>query len=369
MPSVRTHLKDHFIPHHGNGHHPHVLKHRVLVGYSALLLLVKAIGLTASIVLPSMGASASTITTDRIIALTNAARQNLSLPVLAVNARLAAAARAKAEDMAINQYFAHTSPAGVTPWNWIKSAGYAYRTSAENLAVHFSEAEDVQAGWMQSAGHKKNIIDPRFTEIGVGIATADFEGAASTFVVEMFGQPKTIDTPAAVAEEVPALEAPPATVTPVANGYKVELTASKATYVSAQLGNTAVPLTKDPVKPSTWAGTVPAPVTTQPQPITVSIQDETGKTESSVAAIVAPEAHLDQVFNMPYDTTLDPKIVGDLSLDGLQQLIRIMFILFILFLTTSLVIAIGYRLQLRNAPAMAHTAVVLALAVFLYAVS
>jgi hypothetical protein len=369
MARVRRHLRDHFIPHHGNGHHPHVLRHHVLVGYSALLVLVKAIGLTAAVILPSLQASASAITADRIIALTNATRQGIGLPTLKANEQLMQAARAKAEDMAVNQYFAHTSPAGLTPWHWIKSYGYKYKTSAENLAVHFNEAEDVQNGWMQSPSHHQNIIDPRFSEIGVGIATADFEGAASTFVVEMFGQPKAAVTPPVVTQTQDAPQDVPATVTPTKEGYNVELTSTNAARVTAKLGTTDVPLKKDPAKPSTWVGTVPAQPVAKPTPVVVTVEDTEGHEDKSIVAVVAPQAHLEQAFNASYDTNAEPKVLGSLNMPQLVQLTRLFFIMFIIFLVTALTIAFGYRLHLRNAPAMAHTAIVLALAVFLYALS
>src|SRR3989338_5912161 len=183
------HAKDHFIPHRGNNHHPHILRHRVLLGYSVILILLKVISIIGPIALPSSSLYSSAITAENIIDLTNQTRKNLNLPELKESSYLTKAAAAKAADMLKNQYFAHTSPSGVTPWDWVRGAGYDYRYGGENLAVHFEEAEDVEAGWLASASHRANIVNQNYTEIGVGVANGFFEGAPTTFVVQMFGAP------------------------------------------------------------------------------------------------------------------------------------------------------------------------------------
>src|SRR3989338_8735260 len=193
------HAKDHFIPHRGNNHHPHILRHRVLLGYSVILILLKVISIIGPIALPSSSLYSSAITAENIIDLTNQTRKNLNLPELKESSYLAKAAAAKATDMLKNQYFAHTSPAGVTPWDWIKKFGYKYRYSGENLAVHFQEAEDVEAGWLASASHRANIVNSNYTDIGVGVVNGFFEGAPTTFVVQMFGAPADGKAPVAVA--------------------------------------------------------------------------------------------------------------------------------------------------------------------------
>ena len=96
--------------------------------------------------------------------------------------------------MLANQYFAHTSPAGVTPWSWFAKNGYSYKYAGENLAVYFTSAEDVYSGWLASPTHKANIIDPRYTEIGVGVAQGEYQGYPAIFVVQHFGYPKNAGT-------------------------------------------------------------------------------------------------------------------------------------------------------------------------------
>lgn len=183
------HAKDHFVPHGGNKHHPYVLRHHVIFGYALIAVLIKAVIITGSIAYPETNLEATSINPTSILELTNQARASANLPILKMNTLLNSAAQAKARDMLENQYFAHTSPAGLTPWYWIKRSGYQYIKSAENLAVHYSQAEDVQAAWMTSLGHRSHILNPEYTESGVGIAEGTFEKSPSIFVVQYFGRP------------------------------------------------------------------------------------------------------------------------------------------------------------------------------------
>jgi hypothetical protein len=108
---------------------------------------------------------------------------------LKVNPVLERAAQLKADDMAAKGYFAHNSPEGLTPWHWFKAAGYNFVYAGENLAVRFYDSVDVVRAWMDSPGHRANILNSHFTEIGIGIAEGTFEGRPTVFVVQMFGSP------------------------------------------------------------------------------------------------------------------------------------------------------------------------------------
>ena len=97
-----------------------------------------------------------------IVDLTNSERKSTALNSLSRNATLDAAAQMKAEDMAQNGYFAHYSPEGVSPWYWIQQAGYAYEEAGENLAVHFTDSDEVVKAWMESIGHRENILNKNY---------------------------------------------------------------------------------------------------------------------------------------------------------------------------------------------------------------
>ena len=92
---------------------------------------------------------------------TNAERARHGLRALTVDQRLAAAAQAHSADMVRRGFFAHESPDGRQVWDRAVAAGYAYRKVAENIAAGQRTAEEVVRGWMDSPGHRANILDAR----------------------------------------------------------------------------------------------------------------------------------------------------------------------------------------------------------------
>jgi len=187
--SFILHLHDHIIPHHRNNYHPHILGHRSLALLSGLLVAVKIFSLSVLSLGPVLPAYSSAITVENIISLTNQSRQEYSLSTLSENSVLNLAAQAKADDMLKNGYFSHNSPDGKTPWDFIVNSGYSYLMAGENLAVNFTEAENVETAWMNSPGHKANIVNKNFEEIGIGVAQGEYQGHSAIFVVQMFGTP------------------------------------------------------------------------------------------------------------------------------------------------------------------------------------
>lgn len=131
----------------------------------------------------------SVLNTENIVSLTNELRKAVGIKELKVNTKLELAAQKKAEDMMKSQYFSHTSPSGKVAWNFMNDAGYAYLFAGENLAMNFNSAEEVTAGWLASVTHKENILNDKYTQIGIGVTTGEFLGVNSTIVVQMFGKP------------------------------------------------------------------------------------------------------------------------------------------------------------------------------------
>jgi hypothetical protein len=125
---------------------------------------------------------------------TNKEREGQKLPPLVRNTVLDKAAQLKADDMAKNGYFAHYSPAGVSPWHWFNEAGYSYVHAGENLAVHFTDSKEVVEAWMLSPTHRANIVNQNYREIGVGTARGTYEGYDTVFVVQLFGTPGQVAT-------------------------------------------------------------------------------------------------------------------------------------------------------------------------------
>jgi uncharacterized protein YkwD len=134
--------------------------------------------------------SLSAIYAGVLVNLTNQNRAAANVAELAVNPLLEKAAQMKADDMAAKGYFAHNTPDGKTPWYWIDQAGYKYVYAGENLAVNFENSEDVETAWMNSRGHFLNIMNPKYTEIGIATSTGTYKGRTAIFVVQMFGKPQ-----------------------------------------------------------------------------------------------------------------------------------------------------------------------------------
>lgn len=140
----------------------------------------------------------STVLPAVVVKLTNEERASNNAGPLQRSAVLDAAAKLKAEDMAKNEYFAHFSPTGVSPWHWFDQAGYVYAHAGENLAIHFTDSSEVVDAWMNSPTHRQNIVNGLYTEIGVGTAKGKFDGYDTVYVVQLFGTPGVVPMKAPV---------------------------------------------------------------------------------------------------------------------------------------------------------------------------
>jgi len=113
------------------------------------------------------GATPDTSVTAEVVRLTNLERATAGCAALHVDQRLTAAAQGHSADMATRNYFAHDTPEGKTPWDRAKAAGYA-DPSAENIAMGYRTPADVVTGWMNSPGHRANILNCASHAIGIG---------------------------------------------------------------------------------------------------------------------------------------------------------------------------------------------------------
>ncbi|MEV6166795.1 CAP domain-containing protein [Streptomyces sp. NPDC051954] len=123
-------------------------------------------------------------TATDVVDLTNRERARAGLPPLAVDPILTTAAQAHSADMIARAFYAHTSPDGSQPWDRAAAAGSTRRSIGENIACGQRSAAEVVEGWMNSPGHRANILKPTFTHIGVGFAGG---GAAGTYWTQLFG--------------------------------------------------------------------------------------------------------------------------------------------------------------------------------------
>lgn len=178
------------LPREDNNFKPLALRGKPLALVSTFLIAIK-IATAGLIALTPATADLSTITVNRIVQLTNEERKQEGLNELSISSKLAQAAKLKGEDMLANDYFAHISPSGVTPWFWMAKTGYAYEVAGENLAIDFTEAEDVVAAWMASPSHHDNMLRADYLETGVAVVSGEFQGGTSIVVVHMFGKPQS----------------------------------------------------------------------------------------------------------------------------------------------------------------------------------
>lgn len=138
---------------------------------------------TALWAVPLTPAGLARTVTD-VVDRTNRERARAGLPPLAVDSLLVTAAQAHSADMVARDFYSHTAPDGSRPWDRATAAGSACRTIGENIACGQRSAAEVVEGWMNSPGHRANILEPGFTHIGVGFAGG---GRAGTYWTQLFG--------------------------------------------------------------------------------------------------------------------------------------------------------------------------------------
>lgn len=125
-----------------------------------------------------------------VITLTNEERAKAGLPKLLKNAELTRAAEAKVDDMFAKQYFEHESPDGKGPSDLATASGYEYILVGENLAFgNFTDDAALVLGWMNSPGHRENILNSKYQEIGVSVKQGIFQGKKTWLAVQEFGTP------------------------------------------------------------------------------------------------------------------------------------------------------------------------------------
>ncbi|WP_345241657.1 CAP domain-containing protein [Pontibacillus salipaludis] len=121
----------------------------------------------------------------KVVELTNKERKKQGLPALKADAELRGVAQKKSEDMVKNDYFSHNSPRYGSPFEMMQNFGIDYKTAAENIAAGQQTPEKVVQQWMNSSGHRKNILNKNVTHIGIGIAEG---GEMGIYWTQMFIQ-------------------------------------------------------------------------------------------------------------------------------------------------------------------------------------
>ncbi len=184
-------IKHLFIPNLHNSFHPHILRTPALATVAATLLFTQIV-LNIMWQSPSIFGMHISIASEELVELTNQVRTDKGVGELRTSPRLQRAAQAKADDMIARDYWSHYAPDGESPWSFIEHEGYHYRFAGENLAKSFQTNQGVIQGWMQSPDHRDNLLDDRFSEIGIATASGRLEGEDTTVVVAMYALPQTV---------------------------------------------------------------------------------------------------------------------------------------------------------------------------------
>jgi hypothetical protein len=186
---------------------------------------------------------------------TNEERVSTGLGNLTLNAKLNQAAQAKAEDMAARDYWSHNTPEGSPPWIFFTNAGYSYQTAGENLAYGFDTSTNAVVGWMNSPGHKANILNNSYTEVGFGIANAsNYQGTGpETIVVAMYASPQVASASSGGSQpaQSAAKPTPAPTPAPAAETPAQETPAPTPTATNEEANTTPVVQKPDQKQPTT----------------------------------------------------------------------------------------------------------------------
>ena len=190
-----------FIPQSGNNYRASLLQPGFLGLFIAIYLLNQSILKSITIIKPGILGYSSEITVEKVLQQTNQQRQKDNLPPLLFNSALSESARLKAEDMFANDYWAHNSPEGSSPWDFIKSTDYQYSVAGENLAKDFYDTPSMVKAWMHSPTHRDNIVHLKYKETGIAVVNGVLGGIKTTLVVQHFGTPLVATTGQPTAEE------------------------------------------------------------------------------------------------------------------------------------------------------------------------
>lgn len=186
-------FRDYFIPNDNNDNRPKILRPKQLTIIAIFLLFLKVSLIGYIFLVYQEKAEMSANLANQVFTLTNESRIANGVEPLNYNSYLNQAAQLKAEDMLINNYFSHTSPDGRKPWNFVNRNLYPYLLVGENLAMNFIASNDVHTALMASPSHQKNILNPKYTDIGLFVTTGSIDGKETNILVQIFAYKKELE--------------------------------------------------------------------------------------------------------------------------------------------------------------------------------
>lgn len=204
------HAKHLLVPHRANQYRPHLIRISGLTVVVALALVIQlSYGFISKGRVEVLG-RVSDISVSGLLSDTNNERKQAGLASLTLNEQLNEAAFLKAKDMFANNYWAHVSPAGVTPWKWLANVNYSYDVAGENLAKNYASADATVSAWMASPTHRANVLGAKYKDVGFAVVEDVLNGRETTIVVAYYGRVAN-DGAVAAANDEKNLYAPPVT--------------------------------------------------------------------------------------------------------------------------------------------------------------
>jgi len=346
-----NHFKDFFIPHAGNDHKPHSVRTKSLIIYILLAVMVKltATG-TLYILYPSPGRM-SELVASKMLELTNRTREEMGIHPLRLDPVLTAAAEVKGRDMILRNYFAHDTPDGKRPWEWIDKSKYDYVYAGENLAMGFNQAEFVQQAFMESPAHKKNILNENYRDVGLAVVNGEIDGKKTDILVEMFG---ALRNDVFLAQEIVGNK----TITNSEVAENDNTTSEKPEEFTPEVSDTNN-LSFELLQQQDTNSNIP----------TVEAQAEGDDFLADDSMVVAGEESWENSFERENEENINEGILLVAStgrsskslFDWIIEISNIIFIAFIIFITISLILNIFIKIRIQHSHLIVQSIVVLAL--------
>lgn len=184
---MKFNIRQYIFPSEANNFKAKIIQSSALLFYITVFVVIQVGFNIVNFIKPGVLGYATDISIDSLLSSTNQKRAENGLNPLILNGQLSAACGLKANDMFSADYWAHNSPVGKTPWDFILAAGYHYIYAGENLAKDFADSSGVINAWMASPTHRDNIVNPKYQEIGFAVVNGKLNGMETTLVVQMFG--------------------------------------------------------------------------------------------------------------------------------------------------------------------------------------
>ena len=187
IKKIKKPLKKTLVPHKANQHRPYLVRRHGIAALVSLVFVLQIAYNYATTGKVAVLGQTSNVSVSELLEDVNKERQSDGLNKLQLNEKLNKAAFMKAQDMLEKGYWAHEAPDGTQPWQWFSKAEYNYDIAGENLAKNFTSSNGVVNAWMQSPGHKANVLGEKYDDVGFAIANGELNGEETTLVVSLYG--------------------------------------------------------------------------------------------------------------------------------------------------------------------------------------